>query len=622
MCGIAGWADVGLDLTREVDGVEPMVRTMACRGPDAAGIHAGEHAVLGHRRLAIIDLEGGRQPMSAPVHPDAAAAGPGEGERAAVVLSYSGEVYNFRELREELRGFGHTFRTRSDTEVVLHAYLQWGDGFVRRLNGMFAFALWDERDQRLLLVRDRLGIKPLYVARLGSGVLFGSEPKAILAHPRFRARIDSQGLADLLGLAKTPGVTPYRDIEEVPPGCVAVHDRHGLRTDRYWSLGRHPHEDDAEATAGTVRALLEDTVTRQMVTDVPLCTLLSGGLDSTVLTALAAQVQTRAGEPPVRSFAVDFTGSEADFRASDFRPERDSPYALEAARRIGTDHRLIELSAGELTRDAHRDAVLRAHDLPYTFGDVDTSLHLLFRGIREHSTVALSGESADEVFGGYAWFHDPAAVRAARFPWLSRMQLITPELLAPAFRAATRFEEYRADRYAEALGEVEHLPGDSPAERRMREIGHLHLTRWLPALLDRKDRLSMAAGLEVRVPFCDHRLVEYVHNTPWDLKTPGGDPKGLLKRATRDIVPRSVLERRKSPYPTTADQLYEKDLRARTQTLLADRSSPAFDVVDAGELTRLLEHPQGHFDTQLRRNGLETALCLDRWMREYGIAPE
>lgn len=347
-------------------------------------------------------------------------------EGPAVVLSYSGEVYSFPELREELRGLGHTFRTRSDTEVVLRAYLQCGQDFVRRLNGMFAFALWDERAQRLLLVRDRLGIRPLYVARLGGGVLFGSEPKAILAHPRSRARLDGQGLADLLGLMKSPGVTPYRDVEEVPPGCVAAYDRDGLRIERYWSLGRQPHEDDAGATADIVRALLEDTVSRQMVTDVPLCTLLSGGPDSTVLTALAARVQARAGEPPVRSFAVDFTGSEADFRAGEFRPERDSPYALEAARHIGTDHRLIELSADELTRDANRDAVLRAHDLPYTFGDVDTSLHLLFRGMREHSTVALSGESADEVFGGYAWFHDPAVIEAATFPSLSRMQLITP----------------------------------------------------------------------------------------------------------------------------------------------------------------------------------------------------
>lgn len=289
MCGIAGWADVGPDLTREVDGVERMVRTMACRGPDAAGIHVGTHAVLGHRRLAIIDLEGGRQPMAAPPEPVRPA-----GESPAVVLSYSGEVYNFRELREELRGFGHTFRTRSDTEVVLHAYLQWGEDFVRRLNGMFAFALWDDRDRRLLLVRDRLGIKPLYVARLGGGVLFGSEPKAILAHPGFRARLDSQGLADLLGLMKSPGVTPYRDIEEVPPGCVAVYDHEGLRTERYWSLGRQPHEDDFGTAADTVRALLEDTVSRQLVTDVPLCTLLSGGLDSTVLTALAARVQARA----------------------------------------------------------------------------------------------------------------------------------------------------------------------------------------------------------------------------------------------------------------------------------------------------------------------------------------
>ncbi|MBZ4322017.1 asparagine synthase (glutamine-hydrolyzing) [Streptomyces huiliensis] len=611
MCGIAGWVDLDLDLSHKLSDADAMVRTMACRGPDAAGVRADTHAILGHRRLSIIDLEGGAQPMA---EPPEATAGP------SVVLSYSGEVYNFRELREQLRSHGHVFRTRSDTEVVLRAYLQWGPDFVDRLNGMFGFALWDARAERLLLVRDRLGVKPVYFARLGGGVLFGSEPKAILAHPDFSAAVDARGLADLLGLMKTPGSTPYRGIEEVPPGCVVTLDRKGLRVTRYWRLRRVPHTDDAETSARTVRDILEDTVTRQMVTDVPLCALLSGGLDSSLLTALAAGVESRRGGARVRSFAVDFTGHDSDFRTSEFRPERDSPYALEAARHIGTDHRVIELAADELTADDARDAVLRAHDLPLSFGDVDTSLHLLFRGIRRHSTVALSGESADEVFGGYLWFHDPAAIRSATFPWLSRMQLIPPELLAPDFRAATRFEEYRADGYRQALGEVEHLPEDDDRERRMREISHLNLTRWLPTLLDRKDRLSMATGLEVRVPFCDHRLVEYVYNTPWDVKTPGGDPKGLLKRAASGLVPDSVLRRRKSPYPTTANLLYEKDLRGRIQALLARPTAPVFQVVDAAGLARLLERPEGYFDTQLRRNGMETALNLDAWMRRYEVA--
>ncbi|MFC9222464.1 asparagine synthase (glutamine-hydrolyzing) [Streptomyces hygroscopicus] len=609
MCGIAGWVDLERDLTQEVSRAEPMIQSMANRGPDASGMWAGAHAILGHRRLSIIDLEGGRQPMLDST---------GQGKVPLLALSYSGEVYNFRELRLELEHYGHIFRSRSDTEVVLCAYAQWGVDFVQQLNGMFGFALWDERAQRLMLVRDRLGIKPVYFARLGNGLLFGSEPKALLAHAEFSTSVDLQGLADMLGLIKSPGSTPYQGVEEVPPGCTVTLDRDGLRTRRYWSLGRQEHTDDLAASAHTVRELLEDTVARQMIADVPLCSLLSGGLDSSVLTSLASASEARAGGR-VRSFAVDFVGGDIDFRASEFRPERDSPYALEAARYLGTEHRVIELSADELTRDDARGAVLRAHDLPLTFGDVDTSLHLLFRGVRQHSTIALSGESADEVFGGYLWFHDPAAIQAEMFPWLSRMQLITPELLAPGFLAATRFEEYRADSYRQALGEVEHLPHEDARERRMREICHLNLTRWLPVLLDRKDRLSMAVGLEVRVPFCDHRLVEYVYNAPWDVKAPGGEPKGLLKRAAAGLVPRSVIERKKSPYPTTANRLYEKDLRSRVQALLAQRSAPVFQIVDANGLARILARPEGYFNTQLRRNSMETALYLDTWMREYGI---
>ncbi len=610
MCGIAGWADLARDVAPQKDSVEAMVRTMACRGPDAAGLWAGRHALLGHRRLSVIDLDGGRQPM---VERPAGDNGP------SVALSYSGEVYNYPELRTQLQSHGHKFRTSSDTEVVLRAYMQWGPEFVERLNGMFGFALWDERAERLQLVRDRLGIKPVYYARLGAGVLFGSEPKALLAHPDVTAAVDAQGLADILGLVKSPGITPFAGISEVPPGCVVTLDRGGVRTRRYWKLRRQETSDDLDTAARTVRELLEDTVARQMVADVPLCSLLSGGLDSSLLTALACE-QVGDGAR-VRSFAVDFTGSDTDFRSSEFRPERDAPYALETARHLGTDHQVIELSTDELTHDSAREAVLRAHDLPLSFGDVDTSLHLLFRTIRQHSTVALSGESADEVFGGYLWFHDPQAIAAQQFPWLSRMQLITHDLLAPQFRAATGFTAYGEDCYRRALGEVEHLPQDSAAERRMREISHLNLTRWLPVLLDRKDRLSMAASLEVRVPFCDHRLVEYVYNLPWDVKSPGGIPKGLLKHAAADLLPRSVLDRKKSPYPTTAHRFYEKDLRTRIQSLLNRRDAPVFQVVDAAALARLLDRPEGHFDTQLRRNGMETALYLDAWMDRYALTP-
>ncbi|NHD19433.1 MULTISPECIES: asparagine synthase (glutamine-hydrolyzing) [unclassified Actinopolyspora] len=604
MCGIAGWVDFHRPRAHERAVLEKMTTTMAPRGPDAAGTWLGEYVGLGHRRLSIIDVAGGTQPMTA-----------GDASAPHAVLSYSGEIYNFREIRDHLRARGYVFRSRSDTEVVLLSYLEWGTNLVDRLNGMFAFAVWDAHEQRLVLVRDRLGIKPLYYAEHEGGVLFGSEPKAVLAHPEFTKTADREGLADLLALVKTPGKTPLRGLRELPPGHVLTVDRTGSRLHRYWSLQSQPHTEDTPATSARVRELLTDIVRRQLITDVPMCTLLSGGLDSSALTGIAARELASHGEGPVRSFSVDFSGNNRDFRSSEFRPERDNPYAVLAAEHIGTNHRTIELPPEVLTDDAARRAVLEAHDLPLTFGDVDTSLHCLFSRIRDHSTVALSGESADEVFGGYGWFHDPAVVAGSEFPWLSRMRLIEPDLLTRQFRAETQFDDYVADAYRTALGEVTPLDSEDAAERRMRELSYLHLTRWLQILLDRKDRLSMAAGLEVRVPFCDHRLVEYVYNIPWKIKTFDGKEKSVLRDAVSDLVPSGILHRKKSPYPTTANLAYERDLRSRTTALLRDKDSPAWEIVDRDGIRRLLDRPVGHFDSQLSRNPFETTLLLNQWLR-------
>src|SRR5882757_952251 len=294
MCGITGWVDFERDLTAERDTLEVMIRTMACRGPDASGLWVAPHAALGHRRLAVIDIAGGRQPMTAD-----------EGGEAVAALTYSGEAYNYRELRAELAAAGQRFSTESDTEVVLRSYLAWGDAFVERLNGMFAFAIWDTRREELLLVRDRMGVKPLFYAPTPHGVLFGSEPKAILAHPAFEAAVDLDGFRELLALAKTPERSFYSGMAEVRPGQVVTVSRGGLRRRRYWQLEARPHTDDLPTTVATVRELLLDIVDRQLISDVPLCTLLSGGLDSSTVTALAADAMGRAGEGPVRSFAVD-----------------------------------------------------------------------------------------------------------------------------------------------------------------------------------------------------------------------------------------------------------------------------------------------------------------------------
>lgn len=611
MCGISGWISYDRDLSLETRTLEAMTEPMACRGPDAAGSWLDGHAAFGHRRLAVIDIAGGTQPMT--VERDG---------RTVLVTTYSGEVYNYRELRAELEGLGHIFRTSSDTEVVLHAYLQWGDDFAGRLNGMYAFALWDPRDQELLLVRDRMGIKPLYYYPTSDGVLFASEPKAILAHPAAHACVDAEGLAELIAFTKTPGHAIYKGMYELRPGHTARVSRRGLAVKRYWALDAREHTDDLDTTVARVRELLEDIVARQLISDVPLCSLLSGGLDSSAVTALAA----RRSSGPVRTFAVDFTGHAENFSADGLRSTPDTPYAHALAAHVRSDHIDIILNTTDLTDPGHRGAVLAAHDFPTRFGDGDTSLYLLFKAVREHSTVALSGESADEVFGGYRWFHDPKSVNADTFPWIaagvsggfSGSTGTRDALLDPGLRTKLDLDGYTDRRYREALSEVPHLSGDTGLQRRMREIGYLHLTRFVQILLDRKDRASMATGLEVRVPFCDHRLVEYVFNTPWAMKIFDGREKSLLRAATRDLLPRAIAQRVKSPYPSTQDPRYTQALRTELRAVLRDGNAPVRPLLDEA----LVAQTSAADASQDIRPGAELVLGLNDWLRRYNVALE
>ncbi|GLW99632.1 asparagine synthase (glutamine-hydrolyzing) [Microtetraspora sp. NBRC 16547] len=609
MCGIAGWVDYDRDLRTERDVAQAMTDTMACRGPDAEGLWAEPHAVLGHRRLAIIDIEGGRQPMAAE-----------RDGRLLAVLTYSGEVYNFRELRAELAARGHRFRTESDTEVVLEAYLEWGEDFVGRLNGMYAFAIWDARREELLLVRDRMGIKPLYYYPTPSGVLFGSEPKAILANPLAERVVDADGLRELLAFVKTPERAIYRGMYEVRPGQLVRIRREGMTRRRYWTLESREHTDDLPTTIQNVRGLLDDIVSRQLISDVPLCTLLSGGLDSSAVTALAAKA---LGTTKVRSFSVDFAGYTENFQPDEMRDTPDGPYVQDVVEHIGADHTDILLNSADLMDPAVRAAVLRARDIPAGIGDMDTSLYLLFKAIRGHSTVALSGESADEVFGGYKWFHDAGAVNSGTFPWLAMRGSIGRSGLDTLFdEQLTRkldIPAYRADAYQQALAEVEALPGETGLQKRMREVSYLHLTRFVQILLDRKDRMSMAVGLEVRVPFCDHRLVEYVFNTPWAMKTFDGREKSLLRAATADVLPRSVVERRKSPYPSTQDPAYEQALQAETLRLLGRDDLAVAPLIDIAKTRSLVDHEVGTTSLQESRAAMEQFIQFNAWLERYGV---
>ncbi|MET8627623.1 asparagine synthase (glutamine-hydrolyzing) [Kitasatospora sp. NPDC004669] len=599
MCGITGWVSFHQDARTQAPVVEAMTATMARRGPDADGVWLGAHAALGHRRLSVIDLTGGAQPMADP---------------SGVVLSFSGEVYNHHQLRAELLRLGHEFRTRSDTEVVLRAYQEWGEGLVDRLEGMYAYAIWDERSEQLLLVRDRLGVKPLFWAEIDGGLAFGSEPKALFAHPELSPRVDAAGLREAYSLLFNTGPTVWAGVREVQPGGLLTIGRDGVRERLYWQLLARPHEHDRAATVEQVRSLVNRAARAQLEADVPLCSLLSGGLDSTVITALVAD-ELRLSEGPqarLRSYAVDYSDQAEQFTGDILRTGHDTPYAAEAGEFIGTEHSTVVLDPRALLDPEHRRAVVVARDSPIGVGDMDTSLYLLFGRISEHSTVALSGEAADEVFGGYPWFHNPKALAAQAFPWL----LVTGDDAAvplhPDLAATLRIGEFRADTYRDALAAVPHLDGENPVEHRQREMQHLSLTRWLRQLLHRKDRLSMAQGLEVRVPYCDHRLVEYAFNTPWSIKSHDGREKSLLRATGTGIAPESVLWRPKNHYPATHHPEYNSGLQQLAREVLPTVK----DLVDESRIKPGLDTPADQLQWGHRLR-LERVVDLALWLDHY-----
>ena len=561
MCGIAGI----IGLTAGADIQKKILATMARRGPDGNGVFQDENCTLLHSRLAIIDPAGGSQPMTAAGH----------------TIIYNGELYNTEELRAELQKLGHHFLTRCDTEVVLHGFLQWGEDCLEKFNGIFAFAIWDGR--RLFLARDRIGVKPLFYKEHGGGLLFGSEIKNILAYPGVKAEIDEDGAAELilLGPGRTPGCGVYRGIYEIEPGCCGWYEEGKLRLRRYWKLRDREHRESLEETAEHVRFLVLDAVRRQMVSDVPIGTFLSGGLDSSIITAICAGFQEN-----LPTFSVDYEGNDRNFRPTKFQPNSDGSFIRLMQKEFGTDHHWTVLTPEDLV-DALEDATL-ARDLP-GMGDVDFSLLAFCRDVSRHVKVALSGECADEIFGGYPWYRDPEIRDADGFPWSQNIEA-RAAMLNPAVK---RGSEYVRERYLQTCRESDILPGTDPTERRMKEMVNLNFRWFMQTLLDRKDRMSMYSSLEVRVPFCDWRIAEYLYAVPWAYKDHQGREKGLLRYAMAGLLPPEILLRKKSPYPKTWDPRYTELVTARLRRLLKEKDAPIFHLVRREALEGLLEGSSG-----------------------------
>ena len=599
MCAIAGI--LGLP----EGNVPKMLKTMTHRGPDANGVFRDRGCSLLHARLTVIDPAGGRQPMTWD-----------RGDERFTIV-YNGELYNTEDLRRRLLALGHRFDGHSDTEVLLHAYTQWGEECLGMLNGIYAFGIWEQKKRRLFLARDRMGVKPLFYKCHGEGLLFASEIKTILTYPTVEARIDREGAAELLllGPGRTPGCGVFKGIFELEPGCCGVWEDGRLNVRRYWRLLDREHRECFEETAEQVRFLVTDAIRRQMVSDVPIGTFLSGGLDSSLITAVCGAEMAKKGEK-LTTFSVDYTDNDKYFTPNKFQPNSDGHYIRLMQSALDTDHHWCVLTPEELVAELENATVAR--DLP-GMADVDFSLLAFCRRIKEKVTVALSGECADEIFGGYPWYRDPAVRDVDGFPWAQntafRMGLAVPALAMG--------EDYVRDRYLDTCRKSDILPGTSPQEKRIKEMVNLNHRWFMQTLLDRKDRMSMFSGMEVRVPFCDHRIAEYLYGVPWEFKEHGGREKGLLRYAMRDWLPEEVLYRKKSPYPKTFDPRYLDLVTDRMQRLLEQKDAPVFALISREKLRLLLEgeEPWPWYGQLMRKpQTLAYFLQLDFWLRHYQVA--
>ena len=604
MCGIAGWIDLKNSLEEYENVMSEMSASLNHRGPDAGGSFRGTGCLLAHRRLSVIDPENGAQPMT----------------YSRFTIVYNGELYNTAELRSKLKNLGHTFDTASDTEVLLKSYAEWGRNCLERLNGIYAFAVWDKAGRKLFLARDRAGVKPLFYHRYENGIVFASEIKALFRCPKVKPVLDEEGAASLmlLGPARKGGLGVFKGIEELLPGEFAEFDANGFVKHRYWQLKAVPHTESLAETADHLGCLIKDSVERQLVSDVPLCTFLSGGLDSSLISAIAARKFASEGRR-LSTYSIDYKDNRKNFVASAFQPDEDAPWIDEMSAFIGSQHTNVIIDSPALAEAL--DPSMEARDLP-GMADVDSSLYLFCREVKKNFTVAVSGECADEIFGGYPWYHKPELLFADGFPWArsteKRAGLLRPELAAKIHPA--EYVRNAADATAAGMSVLDTDSGEEKARRRM---FLLNFYWFMQTLLDRKDRCSMAHGLEVRVPFCDHRIAEYAYNIPWEMKSLGGREKGLVRKISERYLPHDVAWRKKSPYPKTHNPSYAKLVFDRFVKLMQEPGCRLPLIIDKRKITELIATEGSSFSENWYGQLMTTPqmfaylIQLELWFRKY-----
>ncbi|GGM25122.1 asparagine synthetase B [Paraliobacillus quinghaiensis] len=614
MCGITGLIDFNNDLTKQESQIKTMANALQHRGPDEQQEWISEHVAFGHKRLIVVDPAGGKQPMHCLQ------------EGNDYVLVYNGELYNTEDIRKELQTKGWSFNSHSDTEVLLKSYIEWKEKCVEKFNGIFAFAVWDSNKEALFLARDRLGVKPLFYTEQDGALLFTSELKALLAHDAVKPILDEEGLSEILSLgpSRTPGNGVFKGIHELRAAHVAIFDRDGLRTRRYWDVESKAHTETLEETAQSVRTLLVDAVERQLVSDVPIGTFLSGGIDSSAITAIAANYLKKHKNQTLPTFSIDYEDNARYFEKSTFQPNSDADFIgkmVDAHQTEQYTYILDNKTLAELLKEA-----VEYRDLP-GMADVDSSLLWFCQKTKNEVTVALSGECADEIFGGYPWFYREEDLEREGFPWI-RSSDVRTGLLTKEWQEKLDLHTYMLNRYQETIDETPKYEGDSESEKKRREMFYLNMHWFMPTLLDRKDRMSMGASFEARVPFSDHRLVEYVWNIPWEVKNYQNREKGILRKALEGLLPDDILYRKKSPYPKTHHPAYTNAVVEWMEQILDDPDARLFELFDKEAIRELVATKGEEIDApwfgQLMKGPQLLAYLaqVDYWLRKYEVEIE
>lgn len=607
MGGIAGFLDISIPAHRRQT-LAGMTKALQRRGHHANDGFFDGPVALGECKFTSCEI-GSSTPVRQPASEN----------RLAMVCC--GEIFNHSSFGGDI-GEINTLLMVDNRGFLSRHWMCQGEMAVAELDGFFALAVWDSLTKTLHLVRDRLGVKPLYYYQTARQILFGSEIKAILAHPDVMPVVDKVGMIQLvLPLHKTIGATPYKGIHEVPPGTIQsfqiVEGRVKKTERRYWQFLPGFRVSTYGNAVEELRELLLEIVNVHVMADVPVGCLLSGGLDSTIIAALA---QRAIRKSTLKTYQVDFQAQ--DESGQWVEGSEDTPFARAAAHYLGTQHHRWLLDGDTLSQPSLRLEALQSRDLPNGIGDLDLSLLSLFHSVKSTSKIVLTGEAADEAMGGYRWFHEPAAIASGTFPWLAdtpahgRLHQRILKVFRQDLIDSLDLSGYLQADYAQALSELgvrSFTQMDN--EEQLQFISYLALTRFLPTLLERKDRLSMSAGLKVRAPFCDHRLMEFAFSTPWHLKNHKGVEKALLKSMSVDLIPHEIISRSKAPYPSTHDRKYAMAVCKQLDRALRQKNCRLGEVFNLPVLEQVLQEPaSGSFIANV---ATELALNFDTWFHLY-----